>query len=569
MKTRLRIFAGFFLICTLGLIVRLFFWQVIQAGELAKLGQLQYQRQQSITSNRGSIFASDGSYLTTDENDWVLFAMKADIKQSPRVIANELAPLLVDDPKDQSKVLAKAEDIEGVLDSNGVWLPIEHKVTTDTKKNIQALQIQGLGFDPEPARFYPEGSSSAQVLGFVGKDSSGNDQGYFGLEGYYDLTLAGKPGLINRESDANGTPILFGESNTVKAGEGIDLITNIDKTVQLTIEKELKDGLERYGAKSGTVIMMDPNTGAIIGMASLPSFDPSSYWKYTDEDFKNPDITDTFEPGSIFKPVVMAAALDAKVIKPDTQCDICANAIVVDTYPIDTWNGDHHPNSSMTDVIVNSDNIGMTFVGQKLGSDNLYDYLSKFGFGKVTGIDLQGEVSVPLRQKGTWSAIDTATTTFGQGIAITPIQILRAIGVIANGGMMIKPEVVKEIKNGDWSSNIKPQIGPRIISTDAADEVKDMMVQAVTRGEAKWAAPAGFSIGGKTGTAQIPVSGHYDPTKTIASFVGFAPATNPRFVMLVTLRTPQTSEWGSETAAPLWFHIAEDLFPYFGIHPDN
>ena len=265
----------------------------------------------------------------------------------------------------------------------------------------------------------------------------------------------------------------------------------------------------------------------------------------------------------------MAAALDAGVVKPDTECDICSAPVTVNNYTIETWNSQYHPNSTMTSVIVNSDNVGMVFTGQKLGHDKFYDYLDKFGIGHPTGVDLQGEVNISLRKKGTWSDIDIATTTFGQGIAVTPIQILRAIGVIANGGKMIKPEVVRQIKSGTWSSDIKPQVGQQVISKTAASEITDMMVHAVTDGEAKWAAPKGFSIAGKTGTAQIPVAGHYDPTKTIASFVGFAPAKNPKFVMLVTLTTPQSSEWGAETAAPLWFHIAEDLFPYFGIQPGS
>lgn len=559
MKTRLRIFGFIFAFGIIGLIARLFFWQILQANGLSQQGKLQYERSSTVTASRGSILASDGSYWTTEENDWTLFATKSALRDDPSVIAAKLAPLLSTD----------ASKIQNSLNQDGVWIPIMHRVNNNVKKNIEALGIPGIGFDPEPTRNYPEGSSAAHILGFVGKNKSGDDTGYFGLEGFYDLTLAGKPGLINRDSDATGNPILIGNSNQVDASQGIDLVTNIDKTVQFTLEKELNNGVQLYGAKDGLVIIMDPITGAIMGMASTPSFDPGNYWSYTNDDFKDAAISDTFEPGSIFKPIVMAAALDANLVQPNTHCDICDKPVTVNDYTIETWNNQYHPDSTMTDVIVNSDNVGMVFVGNKLGANKFYDYLSSFGFGKPTGVDLQGEVSVPLRKKGTWSDIDLATTTFGQGIAVTPMQVLRAVGVIANGGMLIKPEIVKQIKSGNWSSDIKPQIGPRVISKDAAGKAADMMVSAVVNGEAKWAAPQGFSIAGKTGTAQIPVAGHYDPTKTIASFVGFAPAHNPKFVMLVTLRTPQSSEWGSETAAPLWFNIARDLFPYFGIQPSN
>ncbi len=569
MRTRLRIFGVVFGISVIALVARLFFWQVIKAGELTRQGQTQYQRSSSVNAKRGNILAVDGSALVADEKDWVVYAMKSELKDGYRTIANKLALLLVSDSADHDLLLAEAQRIEGVLGQKGVWLPIAHRVGNDVKKNIEALKIAGIGFDAEAARAYPEGSSSAHLLGFVGKDTDGADKGYFGLEGFYDLTLAGKPGFVNRESDAKGIPILFGNSKEINATQGVDLVTNIDKTVQLTVERELADGMELYGAKGGTVIVMNPQNGAILAMASVPSYDPAKYWEGSNDDFKDPAISDTFEPGSVFKPIVMASALDVGVIKPETICDICDGPVHVDKYEIDTWNKEYHPDSTMKDVIVNSDNVGMVFVGNKLGADKLYDYLDKFGLGKSTGIDLQGEVSVALRKKGSWNVVDLATTTFGQGIAITPIQMLRAIGVIANGGRIVKPEVVRQIKSGEWTSDIKPKIGEQVISKEAASDITQMMVAAVKAGEAKWAAPPGFKVAGKTGTAQIPIAGHYDPTKTIASFVGFAPADDPKFVMLVTLRQPSSSIWGSETAAPLWFNIAKDLFPYLGIQPEN
>src|SRR5258708_5111649 len=436
MIIRLRIFGFLFAAAIIGLIARLFFWQIIEASSLSKQGRLQYQRSSSVIAKRGSIYATDGSFLTTDIDTWTVFATSALPKENIRIVANKLSPLLKLDPS----------KIEGILDNRGSWTSIEHRVTNDIKKNIEALDIPGIGFDPEPTRTYPEGSSSAHILGFVGKNDAGDDTGYFGLEGFYNATLAGKEGLVSRESDAKGTPILFGNGNVVNATEGVDLTTNIDKTVQLSIEKELNNGITQYGAKKGSVIIMDPNSGAILGMASFTSYDPGSYWTFSNDDFKDSTISDTFEPGSIFKPITMAAALDAGVVKPDTQCDICDAPVTVNNYTIETWNNQYHPNSTITSVILNSANVGMVFTGRKLGHDKFYDYLDKFGIGKATGIDLQGEVNIPLRKKGTWSDIDVATTTFGQGIAVTPIQILRAIGIIANGGRSIKPEVVKQIK---------------------------------------------------------------------------------------------------------------------------
>jgi len=265
----------------------------------------------------------------------------------------------------------------------------------------------------------------------------------------------------------------------------------------------------------------------------------------------------------------MAAGLDANVIEPDTTCDICSGPLKLDKYFIKTWNDKYQANISMTDVIVHSDNVGMSFIGQKLGADSLYDYLTKFGIGVKTGIDLQGEVAPKLRERGTWNIVDLATASFGQGVAVTGIEVVKAVSAIANGGYLVTPKVVDSIQGDGWEDNAKSETPVKIINQKAAQEVTQMMVEAAERGEAKWARIPGFKVAGKTGTAQIPVAGHYDATNTIQSFVGFAPADKPKFVMLVTLKSPQSSPWAAETAAPLWYAIAKDLFPYLGIAPSQ
>jgi len=256
-------------------------------------------------------------------------------------------------------------------------------------------------------------------------------------------------------------------------------------------------------------------------------------------------------------------------VTPDTNCDICNGPLDVDGYQIETWNNVYHPNSTMIDVMVNSDNVGMTFVGQKTGAETLYNYLQKFCIGGLTGIDLQGESAPVLRKKGTWSNVDLDTASFGQGVAVTGIQMVRAISVIANGGYLVTPHVVMGIQGDGWQEEVSLPTGQRIISQKTSDEVAQMMVDAANLGEAKWTKIPGFTVAAKTGTAQIPVAGHYDPTNTNHSFIGFAPIDHPKFVMLVTLQSPTSSQWASETAAPLWYTIAKDLFPYMGIQPDQ
>ncbi len=569
MQLKIKILCLVFILLFVGLILRLCYWQVAKSEELSQQAKFQYSSSKVTQAPRGNILASDDSFWVVRTEAFLVYANTNIINQTPENIANKLAPYFVEDPSDHALLLAEVDRLQVLLSKKSSWVPLKQKINNDTKRNIEALKISGIGFENQESQYYPEASSSAQTLGFVGRDDNGNDIGYFGLEGYYNLPLSGKSGFVGRDKDAKGAPILFAGSQQVNAISGVDLKTSIDKRAQFLIEEKLKEGIEKYGAKGGSITIMDPNNGEILAMASSPSYDPQKYREYSDELFKNPVISNTFEPGSIFKVLVMAAGLDKGVIQPDTPCDICGQSLKIDKFEIKTWNNKYTPNLSMTDVIVNSDNVGMSFIGQKLGADTMYDYLTKFGIGKRTGIDLQGETPSQLRQKGTWNIVDLATASFGQGVAVTGIQMIRAVAAIANGGYLVTPHVVKAIRGDGWEEKVRLDNSERIVSTQAANETTQMMVEAVERGEAKWTKISGYKVAGKTGTAQIPVAGHYDPTNTNHSFIGFAPAEKPKFIMLVTLQSPQSSPWAAETAAPLWFNVARDLFPYLGIAPSQ
>ncbi|OGM25426.1 hypothetical protein A2715_05255 [Candidatus Woesebacteria bacterium RIFCSPHIGHO2_01_FULL_39_32] len=570
MLIRLRLISIFFAFAYLVLVVRLFYWQIYKGKELSVEARGQYQAQWSIDAPRGDILSSDGSWLAASADSWLIYASLPDIKEPSKKISEQLAPLLVEDPEDKDALFTEIDRIYSLLTRDNVeWIPIKSKVTPEVKKHIEKLEISGIGYELQEARIYPEASTAAQLMGFVGKDEAGGDIGYFGLEGYYDVVLSGKPGFKARERDASGIPILLGTTREISAIKGVDLQTNIDKFIQLTLDKKLKEGIERYGASAGVAVVMNPKNGAILGMGAYPSYDPSEYWEFGDELFNNPVISNSFEPGSVFKVIVMASALDAGVVKPDTICNICGGAVKVDKYTIETWNQQYYPNSTLTDVIVHSDNVGMVFTSRRIGADILFDYLENFGIGKPTGIDLQGEANPGLRDKGKWSSVDLATAGFGQGVAVTPIQLLTAVSVIANKGVKVTPQVVDKLVGDGWEEDIKPVIGKRVISQRSAEQITTMMVEAAKNGESKWTHARGFRVAGKTGTAQIPIEGHYDEDKTIASFVGFAPYDNPKFLMLVTLRQPTTSPWASETAAPLWYSIAKDFFEYFQIQPEK
>jgi cell division protein FtsI/penicillin-binding protein 2 len=571
MAVKIRLLSIFFLILFAASIARLFYWQIIKGSILSQDAQAQYTSSKVTSAPRGNILASDGTYWVVRTQGWLVWANPKKLTSSVESIANELAPFFVKDPTDKISLLTEVNRLQSLLSKTNLsWVSLKDKVDDPTKRNIEALKISGIDFNSEEDSYYPEASAAAHILGFVGKDSKGSDVGYFGLEGYYDLPLSGKPGFVGGEKNALGAPILSGGTTDVSAVPGVDLLTNIDKRIQIVVEKELANGIQKYEAKGGSVTIMDPYTGKIMAMASLPSFDPSEYSQYSNDLFRNPVITDSFEPGSIFKPIVMASAIDAGLISPDTTCDICSGPINVDGYQIRTWDNKYRPNSTMTEVIINSDNVGMSFVGQKLGADRLHDYLERFGIGEMTGIDLQGEAAPALRKKGTWSNVDLDTASFGQGVAVTGIEMVRAISAIANGGFLVTPRVVNSIRGDGWEQPVNTDPPVRIISQKAANEVAQMMVEAANLGEAKWCKIPGFdNVAGKTGTAQIPVAGHYDPVNTNHSFIGFAPADHPKFVMLVTLDSPQASPWASETAAPLWFSIAKDLFPYLGVQPSS
>jgi len=569
-----KILAFAFFVVFISLIGRLFYWQVIRAKELSDQARKQYQIGYSVSAPRGNILASDGSWYAGRGDGWLVYAALPEIDKSINEIADSLSPFFVDINIEEDasgrkeKVLEEANKIKSLLAKEEVvWVPLKHKISLETKEQIEALAYGGVGFEKEDIRLYPEASSAAQLLGFVGKNEEGQDQGYFGLEGHYDLILSGKPGFISRDSDALGIPISVGDTNEVLPVEGVDILTHLDKAVQMIIEEALIDGIEKYGAKAGSVVVMNPKNGGILAMSSYPSYDPLEYYKYGDKYFKNPVVSDSFEPGSVFKVLIMAAALDADAVEADTKCDICTGPLKIDKYSIGTWDGQYYPDSTMKDVIVHSDNVGMTFVGERLGEDRLYDYLSSFGIGELSGIDLQGEMTPKLREKGKWGIVDVATASFGQGVAITPIQLVKAVSAIANDGVLLTPQVADKLVGENWEEDITPENGKRVISADAASDITSMMVEAARSGEAKWTHVGGFNVAGKTGTAQIPISGHYDENKTIASFIGFAPADDPKYLMLVTLREPTSSPWSSETAAPLWYTIAKDLFLYYGIQP--
>lgn len=586
-------------------ILRLGYWQIVKASDLTAMAESQRISKKEVKPSRGSIYFSDGSVLASAQPSFLLFAepklitgitpeqeregVKINLFDRKNDFSKKVTDILFEikkgrqpqrvatteaELKEQEEFFKKTyenlkQEMFKKIDQDLYWVDLKEEVDINAKKRLAELNLKGLGFDSSTMRFYPEGSSSAHLLGFVGSDVYGNDTGYFGLEGFYNGELKGKKGTFVQEKDALGLPILIGKFIDREAKPGKDLKLHINRTIQYVAEEKLKKGIEKYGAKGGSVVVMDPETGAVLAMASYPNYNPSYPEYFPKEHLKNPITTDSYEPGSTFKVLVAAAGINEGEITPETRCDICSGPLTISDFTIRTWNNKYYPNTTMMDVIVHSDNTGMVYIARKLGLDRLYSYIERFGFGKVTGVDLQDESSPQLRSKKEWREIDLATASFGQGISVTALQVVRAVGAVANGGRLMEPHVVSEIVDGDKIFTIQPRVISKPINEETAKQVSEMMVQAVDRGEAKYYKKIlglnGYKIAGKTGTAQIPIKGHYDPNKTIASFVGFAPAEKPKFVMLVRYNEPTTSIYGADTAAPTFLEIAKELFSHYGI----
>ncbi len=551
---RIKLLLFFFLLLFLAVIGKLLYLQLLySAGSSLD----NYLKTRKIYPERGRIVDHNNHPLVLNQNSYLLYLEPKKINDV-RYLSQKLADIL--------KI--PEASIESKIDTTKVWISLRNGVEEEQKKAIENLNLSGIGFDYQMKRYYPEASLSAHLDGFVGKNSEGEDVGYFGLEGFYDKDLRGFPGFLETERDIIGNPIFIGTQRRINSENGRDLQLSIDKTVQELIKRKLQQGLESYKAKQGCIITADPYTMRILGFVCLPDYDNSQYYQFSEEFFKNPAISEVYEPGSIFKPLIMAAALEEKKIKPGDLYNE-EGPVQIGDYQIRTWNNKYEGKISMTRILEKSSNVGMVYVGKKLGNDRIYSYLQKYGFDEITGIDLQGETSGYLKPKYSWYPIDFSTVTFGQGVAVTPIQMIRAFSALVNGGKLVRPSVVEKIIADKDEKEIKPKVERTVISGKTSEIIKKMLVSTVENGEYSWTRPTGYSIGGKTGTAQIPIQGHYDPSKTIASFIGFLPADHPKFITLVMLREPSTSPWGSETAAPLFFEIAKELIVYYNITPDQ
>ncbi len=410
----------------------------------------------------------------------------------------------------------------------------------------------------------------------MGSTEDGEKVGYFGIEGKLNEDLKGKPGKVLEETDALGNPILMGEYKTVNPIQGRDVVLTINRSIQYMVEKKIKEGVEKYGAYSGTAIVMNPFTGEIVALANYPTYDPGNFneeEKYIENlgrkniERKNHAISYTYEPGSIMKPMTVSAAVDLGLVGPNTTF-VDSGPVVYSTHTIDNWDGKHHGVQTITQLLQKSNNIGAAWVGMQVGRDNLYKYLSDFGIGTKSGIDLEGEDTGILRPKESWTDIDTANISFGQGVSATPLQMLSAFNVIANGGFLMQPKIISKLVDENGETEIPSKNIRRAISKETSDVMIDLLEKAAEGGEGKYFVLKEYRISGKTGTAEIPELGSYAKNRTNATFVGFL-TESKAFSLIVKLQEPQESPWAAETAVPVWMDIASELVKFYGIAPDR
>jgi cell division protein FtsI/penicillin-binding protein 2 len=430
--------------------------------------------------------------------------------------------------------------------------------------------LNGLVWSPMQQRAYPEGPLASNVLGFYNYFSRESAQGVHGIEEAYNHMLTGLPEKVFLPND----PYLV--EALPEINPGASLVLTIDREIQYMLEKTLTGAIEWSGAENGTIIVADPETGEILGMASTPPFDPNRYWEYLkifpDSSPYNRAIGTTYEPGSVFKVITMAAALNSGVVTPNTVYNDASGVYwVSNSWPIYNWDGGAWGEQTMLGCMQHSLNVCLAHVAiDLLGDDLFYDYLQAFGFGRSTGIDLSGEANFPLRlpQDNMWVELDLATNSFGQGIAVTPIQMVAAVSAIANEGKMMTPHVVKSVAQGDNQIPVPPKVINSPVSAETAQTLTEMLTISLEE-EASSALVEGYRIAGKTGTGEIPTEFGYSTSQTNTSFVGWGPSDDPKFVVYVWLEKPTISQWGSEVAAPVFKDVVEQLVVLMRIPPDS
>lgn len=547
------------------IVARLFTIQVLHHGFYIALAEGQYERSEELIPSRGEIYLTserDGRSVPFAINRelYLLYAVPRDVQDVEETIA-KLKPFTDIDEDVMRERLTKPGDL---------YEPLQHRITPEEKEEILALALPGIRFQPEEERFYPERNIGSHLTGFVGFVGD-KRVGQYGLEGFFDEELAGRPGYLKAQRDAGGRLIPTGNRLFESAVDGTDFLLTIDQSVEYVACTKLAETVRRHGASGGSALIMNPKTGALLAMCGYPDFDPNAYGEVEDiEVFRNQAVEDVYEPGSVFKPITMAAALDLEKITPETTYED-TGSVKIGKYTIRNSEDKVYGTQNMTQVLEQSINTGAIFAAEQVGDRKFREYVQRFGFGQHTGIELPGEHAGDISSLDNLHELYTATASFGQGITVTPLQLLQAYGAIANNGTMMKPYLVAERRTASGHRiATEPEVVREVISPKTAATLSGMLANVVLNGHGRRAGVDGYYIAGKTGTAQVAGGpGGYEEDRSIGTFAGFGPVTDPAFVMVVKIDDPKTVQFAESTAAPLFGEVAEFLLQYYDVPPSR
>ena len=551
-RTRLSVIVGLFLVwsCLIG--YRLVELQILQYPAMRERARRQQTRVFHVSPKRGVIYDRKNRELAVSIKVESVFAVPPEVESKSRTAAL-LAAVLGLDEKQLVNRLKRSRSF--------CW--IKRKVDFPEIEKVRQLNLAGVYFEAESKRYYPKRELAAHVLGYVGMDN----EGLAGLEYFYEKIVRGKAGRVLLMTDAKNRSFSSPERPPTS---GADLVLTMDESIQYLVEQELLAQVKKSKARGGTAIVMKPTTGEILAMANLPTFNPNHYGQYSQSSWRNRAILSIYEPGSTFKIFTAATALEEGLTTSEEQIHCMNGEIIIGNRRI----RDHKAFGwlSVRDILSRSSNVGIIQLGFRIGKDRLERYIRRYGFGEPTRVDLPGEERGLLRPASDWPMITLGTISMGQGIGITPLQLVTAVGAIANGGLLVKPRVVKQIRPGDLSmSPGESQVfEKRVLRKETTDVIKEMMSAVVSSGTGRAAQLLGFSAAGKTGTAQkVDADGRYSHTRFVSSFVGFAPTDNPAVSIVIVIDEPHGRYYGGEVAAPVFKRIAEKTLSYLSVPPDR
>jgi cell division protein FtsI/penicillin-binding protein 2 len=547
---------AFFLVVFALIAARLVWVQGVRGHEYAEMGAAQRLREVEIAPRRGTIYDREGEPLAISVEAKTVFAAPKQVKMK-RTTAVVLANALGGEPSDYLPLLMR--------DSG--YAVIAKKVDLGTaarlKETLKRRELDGIGFEDDFRRMYPAGTLACQTLGFV----DWQEEGAAGVERQYEDVLAGTPGVLIGEWDPVDRPIPGGLRKEIPAVQGHDIVLTLDKDIQYKTQSTLVEAVRKHHAKAGTAIVMNPKTGELYAVASYPTFNPNRYNKAKPEAIRNRAITDSYEPGSTLKCLTAAAVIEQRLYKPNSMFDLPSTIRVADR-TIHESHGRGAVRWSLTDIVTHSSNVGTVKLGLRLGEKGLYDSFSAFGLTEKPGVDFPGEAKGWLPPTTSWSPSSIGNIPFGQGVSVTPLQLARAVGALANGGVLSTPHLLLDVPEAPELQLTWPQRSA--VSTRTAAQVTSMLQSVVTSGTGTEAKVAGYSVAGKTGTAQKAMPGRgYVDGKFVGSFIGYLPADNPQVLVFVTLDEPTSGYYGGTCAAPSFSKIAAFSASHLRIPPAN